>query len=92
MISPEKLAELRSHMRADEATDEEIRSYFDAAAEYLQNMGVTPATEGLCWLAIRGLCLEWYDGGAMCQPAVAVGLRKVLNQLKMLPVANGGSL
>ena len=92
MISPEKLETLRAHMRADEEPDEVILSYWQAAREYLENMGISVVTEGLCWLAVCGLRLEWYDGGAMCQPAVAVGLRKVLNQLKMLPVANGGSL
>lgn len=91
-MSPEKLAELRAHMRADEEPDSVILSYWEAAVEYLENMGVTATTTGLCWLAVRGLCLEWYDGGAMCVPAVAVGLQGILQQLKMTAVGNGGPL
>ena len=91
-MSPEKLAELRAYMRADEEPDSVILSYWEAAVEYLGNMCVTATTTGLCWLAVCGLCLEWYDGGAMCVPAVAVGLQGILQQLKMVAVSNGGPL
>ena len=83
------LEEVKAYLRVDTGEDDRlIQALMDAAAEYLAGAGVTEhdGNQARYALAVKGLCLHWYDfrgdvdGGTVTE--LPTGLRAVINQLK----------
>ena len=84
----EKLQRLKAYVKPDHDEDDSLlQDLWAAAVEYLANAGVPESESSLYWLAASGLVLDWYDSGAVGTPVV--GLRTVINQLKLLSVGDG---
>ena len=64
-----------------------------AADDYLRNAGCSPfESEALYDQAVKGLVLHWYDNRnaiAYNRTMVPLGLRTIINQLKMEAMSNG---
>lgn len=81
------LRELKLYMHVDHDHDDVIIMRLWAAAwDYLEGGGISPEdTTSLAWLAAAGLTLHWYDNPELegTDTNISVGLRKIINQLKM---------
>ena len=83
------LEAVKAYMKAEDEEDFLVQELMDAAAEYLAASGVheTEDNAGRYDLAVKGLCLHWYDNrgsvltGTMVTD-IPLGLRAVINQLK----------
>lgn len=86
-MTAEKLAALKAHMHVDHDEDDgQITSLYHAAKAYLLGAGIAPSESELYELAAASLTNEWYDGGGTSAP-LSVGLRQIINQLKLEAVA-----
>ena len=58
-----ELEAVKAYMKAEDGEDTLIRELMDAAAEYLAGAGVreTEGNAARYALAVKGLCLHWYD-------------------------------
>ncbi len=88
----EELAAVKLYMRVDEdADDKVIKAALAAAKVYLTNAGITPDddTLDLYNLALWSLTLHYYDhrDAVGNEAAFPVGLRPIINQLKLLGAA-----
>lgn len=82
-MDPAALARLKAYLHVDHEEDDALlTSLYVSAAAYLANAGIPPCTSPLYERAAYGLVLEWYDGGTT-SGAVTVGLRQIINQLKL---------
>lgn len=82
-MDPAALARLKAYLHVDHDEDDALlTSLYASAAAYLANAGIPPCTSPLYECAAYGLVLEWYDGGTTSS-AVTVGLRQIINQLKL---------
>lgn len=82
-MDPAALARLKAYLHVDHDEDDALlMSLYASAAAYLANAGIPPCTSPLYECAAYGLVLEWYDGGTT-SGAVTVGLRQIINQLKL---------
>lgn len=82
-MDPTALARLKAYLHVDHDEDDALlTSLYASAAAYLANAGIPPCTSPLYECAAYGLVLEWYDGGTT-SGAVTVGLRQIINQLKL---------
>lgn len=82
-MDPAALARLKAYLHVDHDEDDALlTSLYASAAAYLANSGIPPCTSPLYECAAYGLVLEWYDGGTT-SGAVTVGLRQIINQLKL---------
>ena len=92
-MDTDKLARLKRYMRVDHDEDDDlIQSLWLAAVSYLQNSGITDDGSDLYWLAAAGLTLHWYDGAPAVIGSgdnVSLGLRHIINQLKLGGVSGG---
>lgn len=87
-MTEDQLQRLKAYVKPDHDEDDELlQALWCAAVEYLANAGVPESDSDLYWLAAAGLVLDWYDSGAVGAPVV--GLRAVINQLKLLSVGDG---
>lgn len=89
------LAAVKKYMRVDGTDDDDvIAALYAAAVLYLQNAGIKPPADGgaLYNLAVWGLTLYYYDhrDDVGSEGGFPVGLRPVINQLKLL-VESGGA-
>lgn len=83
-MDPAALARLKAYLHVDHDEDDALlTSLYASAAAYLANAGIPPCTSPLYECAAYGLVLEWYDGGTT-SGAVTVGLRQIINQLKLM--------
>lgn len=85
-----ELSEVKAYLRVDTNEDDGlIQTLMDAAEEYLAGAGIVEGAGNRARyaLAVKGLCLHWYDfrGDAAVGTAVELptGLRAVINQLKL---------
>lgn len=77
------LARLKAYLHIDHDEDDTLlTSLYASAAAYLANAGIPSGTSPLYEQAAFGLVLEWYDDGAT-SGAITVGLRQIINQLKL---------
>lgn len=90
-MDTETLSRLKQHLRIDHDEDDGyLCMLYAAATEYLTGAGILPSASNLYWLAAAGLVLEWYDAGTTAT-GLSVGLRQVINQLKLTAVSNTGT-
>lgn len=83
------LALLKKHCHIDHDDDDaQLTMLYGAAVEYLADAGIAMAETDRYRLAAFSLVLEWYDAGQV--GAVTVGLRQLINQLKLGAVAQLG--
>ena len=82
------LAALKQHCHIDHDSDDaQLAQLYNAAVEYLSGAGVPTPAAGADNAARYQLCVfalvnDWYDGTATTG-ACTVGLRQLINQLKM---------
>lgn len=91
MASPEYLAAVKRYMRVDgDEDDEVIAALYEAAVLYLRNAGVDEERETLPLynLCVWSLTLHYYDhrDAVGTESAFPIGLRPILNQLKLTAV------
>lgn len=91
-MDAEKLAALKRHCHIDfDDDDAQLLMLYGSAVGYLAGAGV-PATmqsDERYLLAAYSLVNEWYDGAAI--GTCTVGLRQLINQLKMEQIASAGT-
>ena len=87
-----ELAALKAHCHIDHNGDDaQLTALYDAAVEYMEGAGV-PTPSQKCeryTLCVFALVNDWYDGTASLG-SCTVGLRQLINQLKMTAVSDGG--
>lgn len=88
-----KLEACKRYMRVDgEDEDDVILALMSAAQAYLEKAGITPERSPAAQydLALWGLTLHYYDHREAVgnESAFPIGLRPVINQLKMTAVSN----
>lgn len=95
MVSPEELAAAKRYMRVDGDEDDEIISaLYEAAVIYLRNAGIDERYESLPLynLCVWALTLHYYDhrDAVGTEAPFPIGLRPILNQLKLEEITNNG--
>lgn len=88
MVSPEALAAAKRYMRVDgDEDDPVIAACYEAAVLYLKNAGIdeTESSMPLYNLCVWSLTLHYYDhrDAVGSEAEIPVGLRPILNQLKL---------
>ena len=87
-VTPADLAAVKSFCHIDHDEDDtEVASLISAAREYLTQAGIPPAESPLYMLTVKNMVLQWYDNREDGR-TLTVGLRAMINQLKMTNVAD----
>lgn len=82
-MDSDALARLKAYLHMDHSEDDTLlSSLYASAVAYLGNAGIPLRESPLYELAAFGLVLEWYDSGTT-NGAITVGLRQIINQLKL---------
>lgn len=97
MPSREELEAAKRYMRVDgDEDDAVISALYEAAVLYLRNAGIDEISGSLplYQLCVWSLTLYYYDhrGAVGTEAAFPVGLRPILNQLKIAAAIGNGSL
>lgn len=88
-MDTDTLALLKKHCHIDHDDDDaQLTMLYGTAVEYLADAGISMADTDKYRLAAFSLVLEWYDAGQT--GTVTVGLRQLINQLKLSSVAQLG--
>lgn len=89
-MTGEQLTALKRYCHVDHDEDDALLvQLYAAAVEYLSNAGIPPLPTALYKLAAHALVLEWYDAEGI-SASVSVGVRAIINQLKLSAVGGCG--
>lgn len=88
-MTAEELVALKAYCHVDHDDDDALlTSLHRAAVDYLRNAGISTAEAppDLYALTTHCLVLEWYNGEGL-NSGVSIGVRKLINQLKLSAAA-----
>lgn len=93
-VDPEKLAAAKQYMRIDGSEDDTvIEALYEASVLYLKDSGIDEPTSdpALYNLAVWSLTLHYYDhrDAVGNEASFPIGLRPIINQLKLMGTIHG---